>query len=895
MPPKLGVLSKDTLFARLHGCQDSRAALEDGRKYSRQELLERAAKLGLVRELEYERTADVEHVTLKRYLRTMVKDEPFLAAIDNYVTCASLVRAAGSNLANSFALYAYDTGLMLEADAATSRPDFLESTFKDTTFVKYCLLPFKASLPVPPPTGATTLRAAADPPHAQLAAVWRRELDSLEPMYPTLEALRAMGWDQALTDMAREYQGALTSHVLSHLPARVSALFRHRLTTELGGFTRKDRATGRAVMTFPGGVACFASDAYAALERGAVGATLPPAVAALAQELRARCGLEGAARLDRLSSLTTRLFRLHVEMSREAQARDDKSWTACPLVSVERTFAYVDDRVAHQLLARCGNCLNGKTYEQRPEEDKGVSLLAWAFGAHRRAWLEASRAARRQHRRCAGGRLQKACCGVGRWPGSSPAYAPAGAPADDSERVRRRLKRKRRRRRRKAAAGDGAKGASKKQKGTAAAAAEPFILSDTPREARVRSVSTDGVALCVVLEVDPVLPAAKRRELAAIKEPEQLRRFLASLEPKELRELVKMAEDPGRVNLSQMLVKRCIGAGAEAVEEEEHQMRLTRASYMRRSLRARRQQEETRRRRSNRLLQVAINYLGAGNCKWRTARADEFAAMTRRLRHVHDIMAAEYVYDTWYARWRMLLWRRRQSVLAQYYADILRRYAPRGAAVVLGRGAAGFSSSGRGEPSVPTSGMGKAAVKALSALRKRHPKTLLQPLAEDRTTLACHRCGGVLRDILGDDGRVLRGLKECHGGCHAHRGGEGVSVWCRLVRVTAGAAAPALAEGEELRAVRDGKGRELRTLKLCMVRGQRTAEHTSRVFNRDINATKNLMLVLEALMAGTERPAHLRKQGRRRERAVPQERGNEVEQEEEDRVEGGGRFDGVAH
>lgn len=859
MPPKLGTLSKKTLLERLAECSNPGACTE----CSRQELLDRAHKLNLVSAFEYERTTEVELVTRKRYLQTMVKDDAFLAAIDRYVIAASLVRSAGSHLANLFAIRAYEAGCF-------NNPTFLDATLKDTTFVKYCLMPFKAALPQP----GVSMRDAMDPPHSVLADVWRANLHHFEKLYPPMDDLRFMSWDQALTDMAREYQGALTAHVMTHLHSRMQRLFEHRLASELGCFKRKDSALGRFVMTFTDGTACFASDAYAALQKGPEpGMRLPTAVQALVLELRERCGLAGNARLDRLSTLTSQLFTQHMQLSEEAVGREDTSWYACPIIKTDRTFAYIDERVVRQLLATCGNRINGLTYEERPDEDRDVSLLAWAFGAHRRAWLAANKAARRQHRKAVRGRSQKSACGIGAWPGGPRAPRTPKSCTRDAKALRRN-RRARRRRHNKAKRLRQHRGDPKQN------SARPSSLKS--RDARCRSVSTDGVALCVLLEVEPVLSQAKRKELSRITEPERLRQFLASLSPEELQELVKMAEDPGRVNLSQVLVKRCLGdvaePGAAAAEAQE---RLTRASYLKRSLRARYQQAEKMRRHQDRLLRVGIDLLGSGGFTWRTTRHADYQRMLQRQTVVQDILAAEYVYSTWYARWKMLLWRRRQSVLAQYYAGIIKKHAPKGAPVVLGRGDAGFASMGRGETSVPTTGVAKAAQKALGSLRTRNPKSCMSSLDEMRTTLTCHRCGSVLRDVLDDQGRALRGLKECRG-CHAHLNGQGVDTWCRLERVRpARNCAPAPAEASrrvvERRSVLDDKGNALKTLELCVVRGQRTQEHTSRIFNRDINATKNLMLVLEALLRGQPRPAHLRKQTRQRQPAPAQERGEEVE------------------
>ena len=70
---------------------------------------------------------------------------------------------------------------------------------------------------------------------------------------------------------------------------------------------------------------------------------------------------------------------------------------------------------------------------------------------------------------------------------------------------------------------------------------------------------------------------------------------------------------------------------------------------------------------------------------------------------------------------------------------------------VIAYGAAKFAPTGRGERAVPT-----------EAMRKRcanHYKVV--PVDEYRTTKCCHRCGSVVQQVYGENGKILRGLKRC--------------------------------------------------------------------------------------------------------------------------------------
>ena len=817
MPPKLGTLTADELRSRLEKAN----VIDSPKNLTRGECLELAKANNLVSELEYERTREIENAVRKRYLRTMVKDEAFLEAIDKYVVASSLIRAAGSKLANLFALEAYERGLLNDGD-----PEFLKRTLLNQTFVKYCLLPFKSAIP------GDGDAQNAEPANPMLSGLWQQHRRLLEPLYPPVQELRFVAWDQPLNDMAREYCGTLKAHALTHLPSRLQAVFLHRIKHELHGYTTKDPELGRVIITFPDKSACFASDAYEALMSGEKPAMrLPRPLAALVEELRCRCGLAGHSRLDRIESLTPRLFKLHIELSLEAMERGAKGWSACPVIKTSRTFAFIDDRVLESLLAKsgCKGLVGGRRYEDRPKEDAGLSRLQWAFGVHWRAWEAANKEARNVHRksRAASGRAraEKARCGFGKF----------------------------------------------------------------PRDVEIRSIMTDGVALCVTLERLPKVSRATRKAEEKMKHEERARQFVASLELNT--RLAAVSEDPGRANISQTLTKTFVveegpgehrvlktaGPGSPSTSRErfakksEGQDRLTRTSYLKRTLQDLRTAQETERRRGDRLLRIAIDHLGDGGaCTWRTTDRGAFLRILGRLVSVQDILVAEYVESVWHARWKMLLWRRKQSVLAQHYSQLIRQHSVPGQPVIFGRGDGQFSATGRGEQSVPTKGAAGALHKTLGALRTRNPRSCAVMLGEVGTTLKCSRCHQVLKDVFDDRGRALRGIKECRGCCER----PGLDHWCRLVKSECekckghpeSVSSTSQVVGS-LSSVLDDQGVSLARLKACMV-PQRTTDHTSRLVNRDANAARNLMAVLMAMTQGELRPEYLRKT--RRQKCPPQ-------------------------
>ena len=126
---------------------------------------------------------------------------------------------------------------------------------------------------------------------------------------------------------------------------------------------------------------------------------------------------------------------------------------------------------------------------------------------------------------------------------------------------------------------------------------------------------------------------------------------------------------------------------------------------------------------------------------------------------VNDILVAEYIEDTWYARWR-----RKRSVIMQHYAATIRRVALPGTPVVYGYGDAGFAASGRGEQAVPTMGKIYLLHRVASCI---HDPSIATPIDEMRTTMCCHGCGQVMVNIKPlkrfpeETVQVLRGLKLC--------------------------------------------------------------------------------------------------------------------------------------
>lgn len=288
MGPKLGDLGKQRLNTLL---QSHHLALSDEemKTVNKNWLVRRAAQAGVITPQQEVASLEKDIIVRKRYLASLVKNPAVLDAINAYVKLASQVRAAGSVLANLFAIEAFEAGNFHGADADA----FIENTLLDQTFVKYLMLPFKAVI-----SGQS-----ADVMHSLpelLRATWATHHHRLEPLYPSHEALKStFPWDQPLTDMAREYIGATTAHVMTHLGERLKRHVGKVMSDTLHVRMRRDPTTGRMQGSVPDTPPFFISDVYDALDSAAEPQLpFPPVVAALVQGIRTRLGLSGHARIS---------------------------------------------------------------------------------------------------------------------------------------------------------------------------------------------------------------------------------------------------------------------------------------------------------------------------------------------------------------------------------------------------------------------------------------------------------------------------------------------------------------------------------------------------------------------------------------------------------------------
>ncbi len=252
-------------------------------------------------------------------------------------------------------------------------------------------------------------------------------------------------------------------------------------------------------------------------------------------------------------------------------------------------------------------------------------------------------------------------------------------------------------------------------------------------DGRVSSFSTDGVGIVLTFEREARHPF-DARDMRCIREG-----------------AVHIGVDPGRASLI---------TTAEVKDGVVKCHQLTRKEYYGRALiNKQRKWTQTRPMAIHTANAAMADAGGLKNCdpqKWRdtlTSFVD-----TVGLRRV------EYMECDEYAKWRMTLWRKKRSVLANRVNDVLQHARRKERDVVVGYGAAKFVCTGRGERAVPTTGTFKYFIRAFREMQG-HINGRVVMVDEFNTTKCCHRCGSVLDKIYKDvEGRSVevRGIRLCH-------------------------------------------------------------------------------------------------------------------------------------
>jgi hypothetical protein len=138
-----------------------------------------------------------------------------------------------------------------------------------------------------------------------------------------------------------------------------------------------------------------------------------------------------------------------------------------------------------------------------------------------------------------------------------------------------------------------------------------------------------------------------------------------------------------------------------------------------------------------------------------------------------DMLEDEFVVNKERAVWKMVTFCYKKSSLdraAERLIQAMTKAVPVERPLVLGVGAAGFASTGRGELPAPTAAMTRAMERALRRVEAAGRRVIRLRVDEFRTTLCCCRCGqvtqaAVIRDPKTGEARRSRRLRSCSTCC----------------------------------------------------------------------------------------------------------------------------------
>ena len=306
---------------------------------------------------------------------------------------------------------------------------------------------------------------------------------------------------------------------------------------------------------------------------------------------------------------------------------------------------------------------------------------------------------------------------------------------------------------------------------------------------RVDSISTDGVGIAVSMYT---FPEDKSNTPTTSKE---------TVDPP-IYHIISC--DTGRVNMFQSAQKDSSGRFVGT--------RLTASYYQRRAkILEHREWEKDRRSRNPEIVKV---YDDMSKLTWKTPRLENFLDMVSCFVSNKHVLHAEHVVDKQHALWRMLLYRKKMSVMMRAVTRTIHKCAlDRSVKIVFTVGNAKFESTGRRgaererHGGVPTTSLAKLMVRTLKCLNVHYEYFEVD---EHLSTRCCYKCGSRMHDVY------------------------------------------------------DEAGKEVRELKRCSVCSER--ENTLKLRNRDANAAQNMWVITDHILRGLDRPDYLKRVRARRPR-----------------------------
>lgn len=267
-----------------------------------------------------------------------------------------------------------------------------------------------------------------------------------------------------------------------------------------------------------------------------------------------------------------------------------------------------------------------------------------------------------------------------------------------------------------------------------------------PEGAHVHSIQTDGVGIAINMYTLP-----KKVKEAYTIPTDQLKENNYHI----------IAFDEGRVNLFQSAQKDCTGT-------EFVTTRITAKKYQEKSKIIKHREWDLQQRERYPVLSRA--YEEMSHCTWKTANFDKFMQMTQVCSKHLTSLQTHFVDNVEYAKWRMLLWRKKMSVMSRAYSATIKKNNeivknPGKCVLVMSIGNAKIQPTGKKgrekerHGGVPTSWKAKILRRVLQGIKGL--RFVMMEVDEFRTTKCCHKCQHVLNDMYDKERNVLRGLKHC--------------------------------------------------------------------------------------------------------------------------------------
>lgn len=188
--------------------------LQEDDKTSLKHLVTTAFYKGLV-DFDYfkECNGDCKVTTIKRYLRTIIEHKPTLKAINEYVKTYSQLFSTGSKFYNAFLLYCFENKLI---NSENNCQQIIEQTF-----LKYTLLPFKNEL--------SGTERPNNGMYEHLWNFWDAYQEQFMELFPSREQFDNLSWDQSITRLQSVFKTNLINHIVIHYNTRVQKFILHNI------------------------------------------------------------------------------------------------------------------------------------------------------------------------------------------------------------------------------------------------------------------------------------------------------------------------------------------------------------------------------------------------------------------------------------------------------------------------------------------------------------------------------------------------------------------------------------------------------------------------------------------------------------------------------------------